>query len=156
MRNEGLVPRTRDRAPALRPFSWDLSDFDRLFDAVSRSFAGSPWEGDARFAPRVDIAESEEAFHVTAELPGLEEKDFDVSLENHVLTIKGEKRQEHEVSEKGYRHVETVSGRFERRFHVPADVDPDAVTASYRNGVLTVTLPKAETARPRAIPVSSA
>lgn len=138
------------RTPALRgvrPFSWDVGEFDRLFEDA--------WGVAEGFQPRVDVAESETEYRITAELPGLEEKDFEISLENGVLTLKGEKRSEREESGKGYRHVETVSGRFERRFQLPAEVDEGKVAAAYKNGVLAITVPKAERARPRTISVQA-
>lgn len=152
-----LIPWNRARsAPArgVRPFSWDLSGFDRLFDEM---WGGSGYDS-ARavgFSPRVDIHEAESEYRITAELPGLEEKDFDVHVEGGVLTLKGEKRDERREERKGYRHLETVAGSFERRFQLPSEVDLDAVAATYKNGVLTVTLPKAAEARPRTIPVSA-
>jgi HSP20 family protein len=151
-----LIPWKRGRSVpsrGVRPFSWNLDEFDRLFDEMWGGLA----EGPARvgFSPRVDIHEDEAEYRITAELPGLEEKDFDVHLEGGVLTLKGEKRDERSEERKSYRHVESVAGSFERRFQLPAEVDPDSVAASYRNGVLTVTLPKAAGARPRTIPVTA-
>ncbi len=131
-------------------------DLDRLFDEVWPGFA--PTARFTDFAPRVNIEETEEGYRVTAELPGLEEKDFEVSLEADVLTIKGEKKVESEEKREGYTHVEAASGSFHRSFRLPVEVDPDTVKATYKNGVLTVTLPKPaeESSRERVIPVESA
>jgi HSP20 family protein len=137
----------------VRPFSWDAGDFDRIVNDMWRGFGLEA--GGVAFAPRVDVYEDEGAYRITAELPGLEEKDFEVHLEGELLTIRGEKREKHEEERKGYRHVETVSGSFERRFQLPAEVDAEKIAASFKNGVLTVTLPKAEVARPRTISVSA-
>jgi HSP20 family protein len=150
-----LIPWKRGRGVPMRgvrPFSWNLDEFDRLFDDMWGGRGEAPALG---FSPRVDIHEDEAEYRITAELPGLEEKDFDVHLEGGVLTLKGEKRDERSEEREGCRHVERVAGRFERRFQLPAEVDPDAVTASYRNGVLTLTLPKVAEARPRTIPVTA-
>jgi HSP20 family protein len=138
------------RMPApqgVRSFSWDLGEFDRLFEDA--------WGVPSGFQPRVDVAESETEYRITAELPGLEEKDFEIALESGVLTLKGEKRSERDESSHGYRHVETVSGRFERRFQLPAEVEDSKVSAAYKNGVLTIIVPKAEKARPRTITVQA-
>jgi len=146
-----LIPRLNRRSaqPALR----SVHSADRLFDDLWRGFAVPPtWAKDspqAGFVPRVDIREDDEAVVLSAELPGVEEKDFEVVLEDDVLILKGEKRSEHESDEKGYHRVETFSGSFERRFALPFDADPDAVKASYKNGVLTVTVPKPSEAKPQ-------
>jgi len=163
MTSHWLVPRRSGRRvlPTLRG-GWALgglhSELDRLFDEVSRGVGGAAapaaWD---QFAPRVDISETDEEFRVTAELPGLEEKDFEVSLEGDVLTIKGEKKVAHEEQREGYTHVETFGGSFNRAFRLPVEVDPNAVKADFKNGVLTVTLPKPEEAveHPRTIPITT-
>ena len=150
-----LVPWRLGRR-AVRPFSWDVSEFDRFVDDMWRGFGLE--ESRAGFTPRVDVHEDESEYRITAELPGLEEKDFAVSLEEGVLTIKGEKRSEREEERGGYRHVESASGSFERRLALPEGIDADKVEATFRNGVLTVTLPKTPEARPevRTIPVTTA
>ncbi|GLK65344.1 hypothetical protein GCM10017635_28190 [Paracoccus kondratievae] len=95
--------------------------------------------------PSVEISETDKAISVTAELPGLEEKDVEVLLEDGLLTLRGEKTTSTEDSER--RFSERVYGRFERRIPLPAGIDEGAVEASFRNGVLTVTLPRTETAQ---------
>ena len=154
-----LIPRlTRRGAPALRT----VRSADRLFDDLWRGFALAPsWATDspqAGFVPRVNIRESDEALVLSAELPGVEEKDFEVILEDDVLILKGEKKSEHEAEEEGYHRVEIYSGRFERRFALPFEADPEAVKAAYKNGVLTVTVPKPSEAKPqvRHIEISTA
>jgi HSP20 family protein len=139
---------------AVRPFSWDVSEFDSIVDDLWRGFGLESARG-VGFTPRVDVQEDEAEYRITAEMPGLEEKDFEVHLEGDLLTIKGEKRDERKEGRKGYRHVETVAGSFERRFHLPGEVEADKIAASYKNGVLTVTVPKAEVARPRTIAISA-
>lgn len=140
--------------PALRDVG-----FDRLFDDLWRGSELAPVAGgsEAGFAPRLNVRETDEAVVVTAELPGVEEKDFDVTLEDDVLTLKGEKRSEHEEEREGYRHVETHTGSFMRKVLLPPGIDADAVKASYKNGVVTVTLPKPAEAQAeaRAIPVTT-
>jgi HSP20 family protein len=139
----------------------DVRGFDDLFDEFWRGFGLAPsWpveRGPRDFTPRLNVRETDEEIVVSAELPGLEEKDFDLSLEDDILTIKGEKRSESEEEREGYRHVETVSGSFQRRLRIPCEVDAEKVKATYKNGVVTVVLPKPPEARPqvRAIPVTT-
>ena len=151
-----MIPRRvrGSAAPALR----SVRPLDRLFDDIWQGFDLQPaWPANARFAPRIDVREDDEAIVVSAELPGLEEKDFQISLEDEVLTLKGEKRSHSEEERAGYRHVESVSGAFERRLVLSAPVDADAIKAVYKNGVLSITLPKPPQARPqtRTIPIST-
>ena len=129
-----------------------LPEVDRLFDEL--------WRGPATpaFQPRLDVRESDAEIAITAELPGLDEKDFEVSIEADVLTLKGEKRTESETNREGWRHVETTSGRFERRILLPEGVDSEAIKAVYKHGVLTVTVPKpaAPQAVTRTVPITTA
>lgn len=119
-------------------------------------FAGSPRSLVGTFVPRIDVVEREAEYVVTAELPGLEEKDFQLEVHRNLLTISGEKRVEQEAERKGWRWSERAYGRFERSVQLPAEVTADSASASFKNGVLTVTLPKAESARVRHIPVTTA
>jgi HSP20 family protein len=142
-----LVPR-RNASP-LASLGW--GDFDRVFDQLwngGRAFAP------AAYAPRVDFTETDTELRVAAELPGIEEKDIQVSLEDGVLTIRAERNAEVKNEDaKEVRHVETFHGKYERSLRLPSEVDADAVKAAYRNGILSVTLPKAAQAKPRVIPV---
>ena len=128
----------------------ELSNGLRLFqDSVARIFSepnSRPW------SPAVDIAEGENDLVLKADIPGLEEKDIDIQLENGTLTIKGERKFEGDKSE-AYHRVERSYGAFARSFTLPDSVDPEKVRAEYRNGVLTVTLGKKELAKPRSIRV---
>jgi HSP20 family protein len=92
--------------------------------------------------PAVDVAEKDKAYEVTAELPGMDEKNVEVKVSNGVLTIKGEKKDEKEEKRKGYYYSERRFGSFQRSFRVPEGVDADKIEASFKNGVLTVNLPK--------------
>ena len=105
--------------------------------------------------PVVDVRESTDELVLQAELPGLHSEDVSVSVENGVLTISGEKKQEIEEGQEGseYRLIERRYGRFERSFTLPRSVDAGKVEAEFANGVLSVTLPKAEAAKPRRIEV---
>jgi len=119
-------------------------EMNRLFDDVFRDFdAGFPAFGQlasSRVWPNVEISEADKEIRITAEIPGLDEKDVEVVLENDVLTLRGEKRSEIEDNER--RFSERYYGRFERRIPLGSEIEQDKVQASFKNGVLTVTLPK--------------
>ena len=145
-----LMPWNRGRDVTVRrgeevnPFLTLHREMNRLFDDVFRGFDLAPF-GSARGGdggmgwPNIEVGETDKEVKVTAELPGLEEKDVDVELANGVLAIKGEKKTETEDKDRLF--SERTYGRFERRF--PLDnVEEDKVSASFKNGVLTVTLPK--------------
>jgi HSP20 family protein len=152
-----LVPWGRERgvsSPPDRedPFTSLHREMNRIFEDFGRSFDLAPWTSWDRegFRPQTDVRETDDAVLVTAEMPGLEEKDFDLTLAEGVLTLKGEKRHEHEEKEKGsYHRIERGYGAFQRTIPLPCEVVAEKATAEYRKGVLTVTLPKAPSARPR-------
>ena len=159
-----LIPwgRQENRAPALyhdeerNPLLSFRREIDRLFDDAFRSFgmpslmgasAGLSW-------PSVEVRETDNDVRVTAELPGLSEQDVELTLENDVLCLRGERKAESEDKDRGY--SERYYGRFERRIALPAGVDEEKVSARFDNGVLTVTLPKsAEAAHRRRIPINA-
>jgi HSP20 family protein len=145
-----LIPWNRSRDVAVRrdegnPFFTLHREMNRLFDDVFRGFDLGPFGSDRFFDrvggnwPSVEVSETDKAIKVAADLPGLEEKDVHVELTNGVLTIAGEKKTETEDTDQLF--SERYYGRFERRIPVK-DVDEDNVSASFKNGVLTVTLPK--------------
>ena len=144
--------RDRDLEPA-GTFDWLQQQINDLFD-----FPRSPeMQGlfDRRVSPAIDVVEHADRFTVECDLPGLDQKDIEISMASGVLTIKGEKKGE-KVNEKAkvYRQ-ETWEGSFQRTVALPASVDADKVDASYRNGVLTIELPKSEEARTRKIELKS-
>ena len=153
-----LVPRRR--AFPARPVSrFGLAgELDRMFEQIWRGL-GVPGERSASvdFAPQLDISESEGEFRIAAELPGVERKDIEVSLEDGVLTIEGERKDDREQQDAGYRHIESLRGSFRRSIRLPDVVDQEAVEARYRNGVLELCLPKIPEAKPevRRIPVTT-
>jgi HSP20 family protein len=126
-------------------------DFDRVFD----DFLSLGPLYDEGWTPRMEVTEDEKAIHVTAEMPGLSEKDINVTLEKNVLTISGEKNEEKKENNEKRNIVlsERRYGSFSRSIRVPQYVRADTVKAEFRNGVLTVELPKSEEARPRQIEV---
>jgi HSP20 family protein len=145
-----LIPWNRSREVTVRrgeesnPFLALHREVNRLFDDVFRGFDLAPFEFGRGFDrslgwPNIEVSETEKEVTVTAELPGLDEKDVEVELSNGVLAIKGEKKTETE--DKNRLFSERYYGRFERRIPVE-DIEEDKVNASFRNGVLTVTLPK--------------
>ena len=107
------------------------------------------------FTPLLDVEEDEENFTLHVELPGVSPDDVDVSLEDNVLTISGERRFYDEREAEGFRRIERHFGRFHRAVRLPDRVDADRVDASYRDGLLRITVPKAEDARPRRIQVTA-
>jgi HSP20 family protein len=130
---------------------------NRLFDEAFRG-AGRPAEDDwslgGTWAPAVDIYEQEGNIVLKAELPGVDAKEVDIRLENNVLTLRGERKLDNEVKRESYHRVERAYGSFTRSFTLPSVVDQDKIKAEYKDGVLRVTLPKKEEARPRQINIS--
>jgi HSP20 family protein len=106
--------------------------------------------------PRVDIHEEDERFLVTADLPGVEGKDIEITAEKGVLTLKGERRSEKKSSKDGFESIERASGTFLRRFTLPESVNAEAIKASHVNGVLEITIPKRPTEQPRRIDIQAA
>jgi len=141
-----LIPRMRSRMPVSRsessnPLAAFHEEMNRLFDDFWRDFdgVGSSLMPSSGF-PRVEVIETERDVKVEAELPGMEEKDVEVLLNNGVLTLRGERQSQSE--DKHRRVSERYYGQFERRIVLPAEVDAEKATASFQRGVLTVTLPK--------------
>jgi HSP20 family protein len=100
--------------------------------------------------PAEDVAETDKAYEITAELPGLDEKNIEAKLANGMLSIKGEKQEEKEEKQKDYYRRERSFGSFERSFQVPEGIDTDKIAASFKNGILSVTLPKSAEAQKQA------
>jgi HSP20 family protein len=140
----------RKRAPNIWEDMFNVrNEFDRLLRRRDDAEVTSAW------CPVVDVSDSQDAVVLQAELPGVAPEQVDVSVENSVLTISGEKKHVHEEGKDGseYHLVERRYGRFERSFSLPRTVDSEKVDATVTNGVLTVTLPKVEAAKPRKIAV---
>jgi HSP20 family protein len=137
-----------------------LSQYDPLASlrAVENAFSRILTEPQSNrpWAPSVDIYETENELVVKADLPDVEPKDIDVRVENNTLTIAGERKFEAKSNDKGYHRIERNYGNFVRSFTVPNTFDTDKINAAFKNGVLTVTLVKKETAKPRQIKVEAA
>lgn len=131
-------------------------EVNRLFDDVFRSFNVPAFAGFDRLRswPQLELGETNKEIRVTAELPGLGEKDVEILVEDGALTLRGEKKAEVEDKDRGY--SERSYGRFERRIGLPKGIEPDKANATFRNGVLTVTLPRSEAAdeNVRRIPIN--
>ena len=145
----------RYNTPSLTPWS----SFDRLSslrDLLDSAFqlAGANAEAGSRWDPSLDVFQDDDAVTVKLELAGMKKEDFDISLQDDILTISGERKSERESSEGESFRSERVFGTFRRTVTLPAPVKSDAVKATYEEGVLTITLPKAEEAKPKKIAIS--
>jgi HSP20 family protein len=107
------------------------------------------------WVPRVDVHEEKDRFVVLADVPGVEPKDIDITAENGVLTVRGERRAEKRETDNGYERVERVSGTFLRRFTLPEGANTESIKARQTNGVLEVTIPKTPAVQPRRIAIDS-
>jgi HSP20 family protein len=116
--------------------------FDQFFSDPFTLLPISSMRNVADFMPRIDVSETDKAMHVTAELPGMDEKDIQISLENEALVISGEKKNDLEEKGKNYHRVERTYGSFQRVIPLVSEVEADKVEAVFKNGVLIVTLPK--------------
>ncbi|MGA9980228.1 MAG: Hsp20/alpha crystallin family protein [Candidatus Sulfotelmatobacter sp.] len=135
-------------------------ELSTLQDRLNRLFRESQREGQdeslttSSFAPAVDVYEDEHNFTLKIEVPGIDEKDIDVRLENNTLTVHGERKIEKEEKEENYRRVERHYGSFTRTFNLPTTVDSEKVSATYDKGVLKIALPKKAEAKPKQIKVN--
>ncbi|OGT81195.1 MAG: heat-shock protein Hsp20, partial [Gammaproteobacteria bacterium RIFCSPLOWO2_02_FULL_52_10] len=109
----------------------------------------------SRWMPSVDVREDEDKFVFLADIPGVDPKDIEVTCEHGVLTIKGERKAETEEEREGYKRIERSRGTFYRRFNLPDTADAEHIKANSKNGVLELTIPKVEKAKPRKIAVKS-
>jgi len=139
---------------------WDpFRDVEEMFDRYSRSMDW-PFRGGRElapkgvdWAPRVDISETDDKFCIKAEIPGIKREDVKINIEDHVLTIHGENKQEKEETGEKFHRVERFYGSFRRSFTLPENVDEGKVDAAFKDGLLTLMIPKTEVAKPKAIEV---
>lgn len=146
-----------------RPFSQAVDSFrdfgdmqaevNRLFDSFLGRPSQQPGSMERVWAPAVDMYETKDALVVAAELPGLDEKDIHLSIVGDVLSVRGERTWNQEVKQESYYRGERWYGKFERSLPLPMPVQADKITAKYRDGVLTITLPKVEEIRPKEIKI---
>jgi HSP20 family protein len=126
---------------------------NRMLDTFFRGGVADDGSFGNFWSPAVDIREREDAYLVELELPGLTKDDVKITMENNILTIQGEKKHEKEEKRGDYHRTERVYGSFQRSFTLPSSVKNDKIEAQYKNGILTVSLPKVEEAKPKAIEV---
>jgi HSP20 family protein len=133
---------------------WDpFGEMQRLTDQVFRAWGGEP--ATRGFAPAVDIYEDNGSIYVKAELPGVKAEDVHVDVEDHTLTLRGERKLEHEEKREGYHRIESSYGSFTRSFALPESCDTEKVEADMSEGVLTVKIPKKAEVMPKRIEVKS-
>lgn len=154
MKRRSLLPerwRGRDTARTPErvvdnPFLAMQREMNRLFDGFFRDFSLSSWLGPERamgmFSPRIDIVENDKEVAVSAELPGMDDKDVEVTVSNGVLTIQGEKKDEHKKETDRYSYFERTSGSFRREIRLPDSADIDKAKAVFKNGLLRVSFPR--------------
>jgi HSP20 family protein len=160
MNPKSLIPVGRDRtvSGSSNPFMSLQREVERLFEDFTRGFPAMPSLGGngASLMPSIDVTETDKEIEITAELPGLEEKDVQINVADNLLTIRGEKKVDKEEKDKNYRLVERSYGSFERTLELPSSVDLDAIKAGIAKGVLKVTVPKPAPAQSKKIEVKSA
>lgn len=127
--------------------------FDQAFNDMVGNLEGSEETARHNWMPPVDIRETEDALLLTAELPGLSKDDVEITIEDHVLSLRGERKLEKDLHKESYHRIERAYGSFSRTFSLPTNVRTDEVNASFRDGVLHVEIPKAEEAKPRKITI---
>ncbi len=139
------------RPGSIRPYWREMDDFWNRFLEQTPLF-----ERNLDWTPSVDVAETDGKVVVTAELPGLNAEDIDVDVTGDILTIRGEKKMEEEKEEERYVCRERYAGAFQRSFRLPSGVEDDKVDAHFKNGVLTVTVPKSEESKQKKIDIKTA
>lgn len=142
----------RGLAP-FKDFETMRTQMDRLWDSFHEGRARRRLDEELEWLPSIDVAETKNDIVVKAEVPGMDPKDIDISLSDGTLTIKGEKKQEREEKEEDYHLVERSYGTFTRSVQLPKQVKHDHVSASYKNGILKVILPKSEEAKTKSVKI---
>ena len=138
-------------------FFGDLTDMQQEMNRMFDDFFGERRAGlaEGQWLPAVDVSETESELVVRAELPGMTHDDIELNLQDNVLTIKGEKKQEKKDEKENYHRLERSYGSFARSFSLPASVKQDDIKASFKDGILEVTLPKTEDVKPKKIAITS-
>lgn len=125
------------------PLALMQREMNRMFDSFTRTWGADTFSADnGVFTPRMEVTEDAKAFVVTAELPGINEKDIDLTIAGDTLTLRGEKKEEKEEKGKNYFYSERSYGSFSRSIPLPRQIDADKVAAGFKKGILTITLPK--------------
>ena len=131
------------------------TEMDRLLNRFLEGQSEEKYPAGAEWAPSMDISETKDSLIAKLEVPGMDPNDMQISLQENLLTIKGDKRQEQKEQEEHYHRVERTYGMFVRSVRLPVTVDGSKVVASYKNGLLTVTLPKTPTSKGTTIPIKA-
>jgi HSP20 family protein len=150
----GMLPWKREKENQTSEFRREFDNFyDRFFEP---NFLPSSYLfGEGKWDPTLDISEGRSYIKVKAEIPGIEAKDFDISIDGRLLTIKGEKKQEQKEEEETYYRVERSYGYFNRTIQLPAEVNPEKVDASYKRGILKIKLRKSKENESKRIKIST-
>ena len=130
------------------------NEIDQLFDFAFGQLLGSESGNLEAWAPAVDLYDDKDVVTVKAEVPGMKKEDFQINLQDGFLTISGERKNEQQAESGASYRTERFVGRFQRSISLPGEVDPEKIKATYTDGILTVTLPKSEKAKPKQIPIS--
>lgn len=135
----------------------DLFDMQEQMNRMFNEFFGDRQNtlAEGSWTPSVDVSETDAAIVVRAELPGLSQDDIELNLQDNVLTLKGEKKQERKDEQENYHRTECCFGSFSRSFSLPATVKQEDIQAKFKDGVLEITLPKAEEAKPQKIAITA-
>ncbi|MEH2512043.1 HSP20 family protein [Nitrobacteraceae bacterium AZCC 1564] len=153
---KSLFPVHREVSPVRRivsPFMALQQEIDNLFDGFTRGFGQAQFQS---LVPNMDVSETAKEIEVTAELPGLEEKDIQLSVTDQLLSIRGEKKSEREEKDKDYHVLERTYGSFSRTVELPPGINPDSIKAVMSKGVLKVTIPKPAPSQSKKIDVKTA
>lgn len=143
----------RGRGPLFEgPMGFVRRGMDDLFSDFFREFGIEPFSKsvtEGAFIPRIDLSEDDKSITLNAELPGMDDKDIQINIADDLLTIEGEKKFEHEEKKKNYHHIERSFGKFKRVIPLSSEVDQEKIAANFKKGLLTVTMPKLESAKPK-------
>lgn len=151
--NKSLLPWKRGVAGERDPFAVLRREMNSLFDDFFTDVERPPALALPAFSPKVDVKETDGELRVTAELPGVDEKDVELSIDGSTLIVKGEKHATARAENEGVLHAERTHGAFQRALELPVEIDANAVQARLEHGLLVISLPKSEKAKPRKIEV---
>jgi HSP20 family protein len=141
---------------SFNPFGSLHREIDRLFEEFTRGPAPGGVPAVSHLVPNIDIAETDKEIQISAEMPGLERKDVEISLEDNMLTVRGEKKVEDQQKDKSVRVSERTYGVFMRVLELPPGIDPSQIQATMSNGILNITIPKPDKPQPKKIEVKEA
>ena len=145
------LPRLRSKSESIRTRD---SIFDDLFNELYSLPTSFLSKSGMDLSPRIDISETDAAYKIEAELPGINQKEIDVKIDNNILTIKGKKEDIKEEKEKNYHLRERYYGAFQRSISLPNNIEPEKIKASFENGVLNISVPKNDKRTPKKIEIS--